>query len=59
MKRHVSSVGVASADGRQVAFDRGEAIWVIGVDGSDAKRIVARGRSVTWGGGNVPLAARV
>ena len=45
-----------SPDGRQVAFERGEAIWVVGVDGSNAKLIVARGRSVAWCGGNVPLA---
>ncbi len=45
-----------SPDGRQVAFDRRDAIWVIGVDGSNEKRIVTRGRSVAWGGGGVPLA---
>ena len=47
-----------SPDGTQVAFDRGDAIWVTratGAPGSE-RRIVARGRSVAWGGGNVPPA---
>jgi hypothetical protein len=47
-----------SPDGSQVAFDRGDAVWVTratGAPGSE-RRIVARGRSAAWGGGTVPPA---
>jgi WD40 repeat protein len=49
---------VFSPDGRRIAFDRGEAIWVTSATGAPGseRRIVARGRSVSWGGGSIPRA---
>jgi hypothetical protein len=49
---------VFSPNGRRIAFDRGEAIWVTpatGAPGSE-RRVVRRGRSVSWGGGSIPPA---
>ena len=47
-----------SPDGRRVAFDRGEAIWVTSATGAPGseRRIVPRGRTVSWGGGTIPRA---
>jgi hypothetical protein len=46
-------------DGSAVAFDREaggvRSIWVVSVRGGRARRVVARGRSVSWGGGGVEL----
>jgi Tol biopolymer transport system component len=61
--RQLTSGGGAAApvfsnDGDTVAFDRDGAIWVTpatGVPGRE-RRIVARGRSATWGGGSIPRA---
>jgi hypothetical protein len=47
-----------SPDGRSVAFDRDGAIWVVPAAGGRARRVVARGRSVAWGGGAIPPAVR-
>lgn len=49
---------VFSPDGRRIAFDRGEAIWVTSASSTPGRerRIVARGRSVSWGGGSIPRA---
>ena len=46
-------------DGSAVAFDRegtgGRSIWVVPVGGGGARRVIAHGRSVSWGGGGLAL----
>lgn len=42
-----------SPDGRQLAFDRGNGIYVIGIDGPPARpHRIATGTTPTWGGGS-------
>jgi Tol biopolymer transport system component len=61
--RELTTAGGAAApvfsnDGGTVAFDRAGGIWVTPVTGppGSERRIVAHGRSASWGGGSIPRA---